>query len=212
MELQNLLIIVPELINFFFPGFVFMLTFLKLNSMRLDNYLIVLWSLFTSEILHSLYSLFHISNLFNRDSLELLNIIIYALTALIFAFLLSKLIETQIFKNFLEDFFRITPSGDILKNAMDPYEETQVKIFPKDSKRYYWGTFVLEDEKGFDSYILLINYRIVDKDTDVTIQQELKKSSLLINMHDIEHIELFYEEDSQLWKRLSKYSHSKEEV
>ena len=157
MELQNLLIIVPELINFFFPGFVFMLTFLKLINKRLDNYLIVLWSLFTSEFLHSLYSFFHISNLFNRDSLELINIIIYAFTAIIFAFLVSKLIETQIYKNFLEFFFRITPSGDILKNVMDPYEETQVKIFPKDSKRYYWGTLVLEDEKGLDSYILLIN-------------------------------------------------------
>ena len=51
----------------------------------------------------------------------------------------------------------------------------------------------------------------MDKDTDDTIQQALKNSSLLINMHDIEHIELFYKEDSQLWKRLSKYSSSKEE-
>lgn len=203
MELQNLLIIVPELINFFFPGFVFMLTFLKLNNKRLDNYLIVLWSLFTSEILHSLYSLFHISNLFNRDSLELINIIIYALTALIFAFLASKFIETRIYKNFLEKILRRTPNGDILQNAMDPYEKTQVKIFPKDSKRCYLGTLVLEDEKGLDSYILLINYKIMDKDTDRTIQQAAKNSSLLINLHDIEHIELFYDEDSQLWKQLS---------
>lgn len=86
---------------------------------------------------------------------------------------------------------------------MDPYEKTQVKIFPKDSKRCYFGTLVLEDEKGLDSYILLINYKIMDKDTDRTIQQAAKNSSLLINLHDIEHIELFYDEDSQLWKQLN---------
>ena len=65
------------------------------------------------------------------------------------------------------------------------------------------GTLVLEDEKGLDSYILLINYKIMDKDTDRTIQQATKNSSLLINLHDIEHIELFYDKDSQLWKQLS---------
>ena len=57
-----------------------------------------------------------------------------------------------------------------------------------------------------------MNYSLCNKNDDETIRDYSNvKSSVIINLQDVERIELFYEDNSETWEWLNKYNKKTEQ-
>ncbi len=64
----------------------------------------------------------------------------------------------------------------------------------------------MREEKDLDSWIILTDYCRINKETINVIfdpDDEGLKSTVAINLHNIEYIEIMYENDSNVWKRIN---------
>ena len=80
-----------------------------------------------------------------------------------------------------------------------------MRIYMKDSDICYVGTFSCREEKGIDSWIVLVDYHNITKDmvpTKNTTSIPQPKSSVAINLRNVERIELFYKDKSKVWETL----------
>ena len=98
-------------------------------------------------------------------------------------------------------------NSDIFNDIIDYDKQTMMRVYIKNSPIMYIGTFKIREEKGIDSYIVLINYASIDTTVDkkrivFNPEEHNLKSSVVINLHDVERIELVYEKDSKILKRL----------
>lgn len=80
-----------------------------------------------------------------------------------------------------------------------------MSVYLKESNIYYIGRFAFREEKGIDSWICLIKYGVFEKESNKKIYDPDKgglKSSVVINLSNVERIELVYEDDSKVWQRM----------
>lgn len=99
-----------------------------------------------------------------------------------------------------------TINDDVFNDVIDDKKPMMMHIFLKNSDIYYIGKYCLREEKGLDSWIVLINYCIFDKNTDKLIYNSKKdnqKMVAMINLHDVERIENLYDNNSKVWARLT---------
>ena len=98
-----------------------------------------------------------------------------------------------------------TWDDDIFKDVIDYNKRTMMILYLKNSDIIYSGIFKLREQKGANSNICLIKYSIIKKESNVLIRKhEDIKSSVIINLQDVERVELVYEDDSEVWKWLNK--------
>lgn len=96
---------------------------------------------------------------------------------------------------------------DIFDEMIDYHNATYMYVYLKSSRIYYAGTFIFREENGHDSYIGLINYAVMNADSDEVLfkpDNNKIKSTVIINLQDVERIECIYNDDSEVWKRLNK--------
>lgn len=80
-----------------------------------------------------------------------------------------------------------------------------MSVYLKSSDIYYIGRFVYREEKGNDSWICLADYGTLDKQSNKIIydpEEADVKSSVVIPLSNVERIEIVYENDSNVWKRI----------
>lgn len=80
-----------------------------------------------------------------------------------------------------------------------------MNVYIKSSNIYYIGRFSFREENGINSWISLVDYFCVDKNTNEKIfdpEQGGLNSSVAINLSNIERIEIIYENDSEVWEKL----------
>lgn len=206
ITLHELMNIIPELVNLFLSGFIFMTIYSWFINKELDISTVAIWSLFISTLIKTFYSAVHSVILTSYDINDYLKVLIYVITGTFLPFIIifiknSKLISFILFKADNKSI-----NSDIFDDIIDYHKNTLLQIYLKNSNVMYIGTFKLREEKGLDSYIVLINYASLDKNTkEVTFNPADNglQSAVAINLGDIERIELSYEHDSDVWKWLS---------
>lgn len=178
-----------------------------LTNTKMELYIVGIWSLFVNALIKTSCTALHHYIWTNIDFNESVKIIIYVLTAIVSAFILAWIMNTKIVKLVLTKIFSKTIGNDVFKDVIDYNKRTMMRIYLKDSDICYLGAFKLKDVNGSDSYITLIEYTSYKKDSNEIIQENSKKlglkSSITFCMQDIERIEMFYENDSEVWELLN---------
>lgn len=214
ITLKDLIYMIPDLIGLFLPGFIFMITYNWLNNNKNDISLITIWSLFISVLIKSFCTTIHSFVFRNVQFIDSSKIIIYSLMGVLLSFLIIWLKKSVIIQRLLYISNNKSINNDIFDDIIDYEEPTMMKICIKNSSVYYVGKFCFREEKGLDSWIALINYCYADKKTNEVIYDSCSSglnSIMIINLKDVERIEIIYENESKVWKRLSlteKYSDS----
>ena len=200
ISIKDLLPIIPELIDLFLSGLLFLTIYGWLNAKKYDISILTLWSLFISYIIKSFYNLIELNLKQSHTSA------VYVITGVLLAFLLTWLKQTKLIKKILPFFNHKSINDDIFDDVIDYDQSTMMSIFLKNSDIYYIGRFAYREEKGNDSWICLADYVVINKQTNETTYDPAKdnlKSSIVIPLSNIERIELVYENDSKVWKRIN---------
>lgn len=196
---------IPDLINLFLSGFIFMYTYNWLNNKKNDISLMTLWSLFISFLLKSFYSALHTIVLSDIKIYDSIKIIIFSITGFLLAILFTYLKKTRFFTGLLYKINNKSINDDIFDDIIDYDKKTMMNIYLKSSDIYYIGRFSFREENGINSWISLIDYYCVDKKTNNVVfnpEGGGLNSSVVINLSNIERIELIYEKDSKVWEKL----------
>ena len=197
ISIKDLLPLVPDLIDLFLSGLLFLLVYGWLNAKKYDMSLLIIWSLFISYIIKAFYEAIPFK--LNAVTASF----IYIITGVLLAIICTRLKQTAFTKNILLHINRKSANDDIFDNVIDYDKKTFMRVYLKNSKFYYLGRFLFREEKGNDSWICLVEYSTVDKETDDEIYDPEKsnlKSSVVIPLSNVERIELIYENDSKVWK------------
>ena len=202
---HELIKIVPDLINLFLPGFIFMITCSWMNAKKYDVSVLTISSLFISYIISVFYATIHNFIFINYDFNESIKSLIYIISGLTFPPIIIFFQNTKLFKKFLRKLNHKSIHEDIFDDIIDYNKKTILQVYIKNSSVMYIGTFKVREEKGSESYIALIDYAAMDVNTKNVIFNPNKKnlnSSVVINLRDVERIELIYEKYSDLWNYL----------
>lgn len=209
IDLKELILIIPELTNLFLSGFIFISVYNWLNNKKSDISVLTLGSLFISVLIQALLSSLHQFILCEVIFSEPSKIIIYAITGFISAIICSWARNTKAVGDILYAVSKKSINDDVLKDVIDYDKKTMMIIYLKGSDVYYIGSFLYREENGLDSWICLINYGCYDKETDSVVfdpDEENKKSTVLLNLRDIERIHLIYEDNTNLWNKFYKFN------
>lgn len=195
---------VNELVNMFLAGFVFVTIFNWLTSLKMELYLVGIWSLFVNAFIKASFATLHNYLFVGIDFDDNLKIVIYVITAIIAAILLAKVYNSNWTRNNLSRLGKKTLGNNMFKDVIDFDKKTILLVYLKDSDCFYSGTFKYMDEHDADSYIALIDYSVFNKaDNQLIRDNSGNKMSIVFCLHDIEHIELLYEENSAVWNLLN---------
>lgn len=206
ISLKDLISCIPDLVNLFLSGFIFVSIYNWLQNKNVDVSIITVWSLFISILIKTFYSMLHSMFYINYNFNEYIKIIIYVLTGAILPFIIVIIQNCKPVRIILSTVNHKSINGDVFDDIIDYNKKTMLQVYLKDSDIYYIGTFEYREEKGLDSYIVLIDYASLDKRTANVIfnpGENGLKSTVALNLRDIDRIELIYEEDSEVWQRLS---------
>ena len=164
-----------------------------------------LWSLFINVLIKSMCIAIHSVLLTSIDFNEQIKIIFYILIAILTPFFICLICNSYLIKNIMNKISKRTWDDDIFKDVIDYNKRTMMILYLKNSDIIYSGIFKLREQKGANSNICLIKYSIIKKESNVLIRKhEDIKSSVIINLQDVERVELVYEDDSEVWKWLNK--------
>lgn len=205
INIKDLIPIMSDLINLFLSGFIFMYAYNWINNKKIDTSILAICSLFISTLIRSFYSAIHIFVLPNIKIHDAIKIIVYSFTGFLFAVLLTRIKSTKVFIHMLYIVNNKSINDDIFDDIIDYDKRTMMNIYIKSSDVYYIGRFSFREENGIDSWISLVEYCCVDKKTNNKLFEPAEGglcSSVAIHLKDIERIEIIYENDSEVWKRL----------
>lgn len=197
--MKDLLPIIPELIELFLSGLLFLTVYGWLNSKKYDISVLTLWSFFISYIIKAFYDLFDMNLKQSHTAAT------YIITGVLLAFLITWLRQTKFIKKVFTHFNHKSINDDIFDDVIDYDKRTMMSVYLKSSDLYYIGRFVYREEKGNDSWICLADYGTLDKQSNKIIydpEEAALKSSVVIPLSSVERIEIVYENDSNVWKRI----------
>lgn len=203
MTLHELVYMVEDLSELFLSGFIYMCVYYSLNGKQINISLVTIWSLFISLLIKNGYTVVHTYILQDFVPSEGEKIIVYAATGAVLAFLCTKFKGGGFVSELLSWINHKSINDDIFDEIISYNEPPQMNIYIKSAEIYYRGQFCSREEKGLDSWIVLIEYHRINKETGKEIfnsDSEKLKSSVAINLSNVERIELFYSNDSEVWK------------
>ena len=99
--LHFLIDIIPELVNLFLSGFIFMSMYTWITNKKIDISSITIWSLFISVLIKTFYSLLHSFILLDCSFDENFKVIIYVVTGFILPFVFIRLKNSKVFRYIL---------------------------------------------------------------------------------------------------------------
>ena len=205
MTLHELLYMVEDLLNLFLSGFICMSAYYSLNGKQMNVSLATIWSLFISFLIKSGYTVVHTYMLRDLVVDDSVKIIVYAATGGILALLCTWLKGSWPMRKLLGRINYKSVNDDIFDEIISYNEPPEMQIYIKSSDVYYIGRFCGREEKGLDSWIVLIDYHSIHEETGEEISRsdsERRRSTVAINLSNVERIELFYKAGSKLWKKL----------
>lgn len=207
INIKDLIYIIPDLINLFLSGFIFMTMYNWLNHKEMNISLITIWSLFISILVKSICSIVHTFIFVNVNFSNSTKILIYSSIGLFLAIIITWLRNINPLRMVLYKVNNKSLNDDIFDDVIDYDKRTNMMIYLRNSPLLYIGRFLYREEKGIDSYIALIDYACLStKDGQVIFDPDKSDmlSTVVINLKDVERIQLQYEKDSAVWERFCK--------
>ncbi len=192
--------------SLFLPGFIYIQLYSWLNSKKNDITITTLWSLIISFIIKSFYSVIHSIVVTTYVFNDALKIIIYIITAILLSVLVAALKKWKCVAKFLKWLNDKTLNEDIFDDVLDYKKPCILQIYLKTSPKLYIGRFVLREEKGLDSWIVLSDYvqmNTNNMEEEYCPSDHKQKSMVALNLRDIERIEIIYDNNSEVWKRFN---------
>lgn len=187
----------------FLAGLVFVVLFNWLTNIKMELYLVGIWSLFANAFIKSIFSTVHDFCLVKIDFDEHFKVVVYVITAVLSSFLLARVYNSNFLKRILIRVGKKTLGNNVFKDVIDFDKKTMVSVYLKDSDYFYIGTFKYMDEHDGDSYIALIDYSMFNRADNNLLRNNCdNKMSIVFCLRDIEHIEILYEDNSDVWKLL----------
>lgn len=183
-----------------------MLVYEWMNTKKYDIHILIISSLFISYMISIFYTVIHNIIFTNYNFNEATKSLIYIISGLIFSLIVIFFQNTKFFKKILRFLNHKSSHNDIFDDVIDYKTKTLLQIYIKNSPVMYIGTFKIREEKGIDSYIVLVDYVSLNATTKEALFNPSKnnlKSSVLINLRDIERIEIIYNNDD-FWGYLTK--------
>lgn len=201
-SLHDLILIVPDLISLFLPGFICVYMYNYFYDKQANLSMMCLWGLFISYLIKIIYTTLHYHILTNISFNESTKSIIYIITGVIISCIIIPIRRSNCFRKFMLNINHQTGNKDIFDDLIDYDNALLMHIYPKQSDVYYIGTFSLKGEGDYSTYITLINYIIVDYKTNKQISEAVDRTTIVFNLQDIEQIEITYSDKSKIWQRL----------
>jgi len=202
---KDLIYIIPDLINLFLSGFIFMYVYNWLNNKKTDTSILTIGSLFVSFLVKSFYSVCHSFILPNVEVNDSVKVIIFSATGCLLALLCTYLKRTKLFTKLLYSINNKSVNDDIFDDIIDYNKKTMMKVYLKETDVYYIGRFSIREENGINSWISLVEYCSVNKNTNEKIFDPTAgglNSSVTFSLSNVERIEIIYEKDSEVWRKL----------
>lgn len=200
----------PDLINLFLSGFIFMTVYNWMNNkLKQDFSIIALWSILISFIITNFYSWIHSFVFKGTDINDGLKVMIYCLSAIVASIIVTKFKNSKLIIYVLHKTNHKSGNDDVFDDIIDYDKGTTMQVYLKSSKSMYIGQFLYREEKGLESWIVLVTYSSLSTE-DYHVMfcpiDDNYKSTVMINLRDIDRIELVYKDDSNVWKRFMKES------
>lgn len=182
----------PLLLEYFIPGFIFMITFNFLVSKNQTSHFIILCIAF-SYILKSIYSMVHKIIFVNICFDDYERAIILSLSAFLIAVLFTFVYESKPFNKFLKIINHKTIHNDIWKDIINYDKGVTLRI--KCDNFTCIGVLDCHEENGLESWFILEDYILEDNDK-ILQSSELENihAKIAINLRDAKCIELFTHE------------------
>ncbi len=205
IDLSDLLYSVPDLIDLFLSGFIFILLYNWLNNKKMEIGILTVWGLFSSHIIKAVCSCVHSVICVDVIFLDVAKTVIYVLVGIAGAVLFTWLKNRKVIQKLLYCINNKSVNSDIFDDIIDYDKQTMMQIYLKSSSTMYIGRFAFREEKGLDSWIVLADYSKYVNDVKIFNPNDHNiKSSVTINLNDVESIEIIYEDDSEVWKQMSE--------
>lgn len=150
INLHELIKIVPDLINLFLPGYVFILVYGWMKAKKYDVSILIVSSLFLSYTISIFYTVVHDIILSDYNFNEALKSLIYISSGLIFSLIIVFLQNTKVFKKILRKLNHKALHDDIFDNILDYNNKTILQIYMKNSPVLYIGN---QSYRLFHSYL-----------------------------------------------------------
>lgn len=215
MQLNTMLYIVPDLMNLFVPGFIFIKLLSWLNNKKFETSTTILYSLVISYLTQILFKWLHLNLFKTVDFDEYIKIVIYILFCTISALVCAKFRDNKFILKIIRYFHGKSINPDAMDDLVDYSNGTKAKIYIKNTDICYIGQICYVEEKGADSYIALIHYVVVLVDNHTKpykltklydLKQDMNINTIaMFSLRDIDRIELIYQDNSNVWKRFNNY-------
>ena len=203
MNITEIVNSLPDILTFFLPGFLFISFFLWLDHKQREYSYVLLWSLFGSILIRSICSVGYQCYSVKRDFTDSEKILIYCIIGLVMAIICYKIKYSQCVKWILLNIFGRAVSLDVFNEMIDYEKMTEIVIYPIDSDLVYMGNFVMRDMQNRNSYLVLRDYAIFNRNTqDIVKCFNTSPSTLWIPTRNIAYMETIYNEESKVWKNI----------
>lgn len=188
---------IPQLMQYFVSGYVFLVIFTNLTSVKAEEKIRFILSCIISYINVTLISVTNelfIHNRYLEEPLIVsgLAIILSTITSITWA----KLYSSRFFHDFMIRHFNKSQNEDIWRDIIDFDNGSLLKVYVKGYPYYIVGKYKSHEEKGDKSWFVLSGFSKLDRETNLNYKNEpdfsLRVDVLItIRLCEVEHIEIF---------------------
>lgn len=192
ISLKELLTIIPDILQYFVSGFIFITVYKNICSKKIDA---IIQFISSCVISFTLVSLIRAINSIWFQQVWLNNLwVIVSLSivlSLVTSILFSKLFVSKWFHRFTVKYFGISPHSSVWRNIVTG-DSASFKVYLK-GKNFFWiGSLYSYEEKGDNSWFCLHKPIKCDMNGDpIYSQGDNDDAFLAFNIKDVESIEIF---------------------
>lgn len=190
MTLKEILSIIPEILQYFIPGYIFLIILISIISKKIENVTVkFIWSCVIS------YAIIAINNaVFNITDIWL-DVLITIGMAIFLGILFAKLYLWKTFHKLIFKFFNKSPHDSIWRTLLDLKNGSNLIVFLKNSSHYIIGQYDCHEEKDDGWFCLTCYARIDIKTGNFLCNYTTDEScSIVFNIRDVESIQVFNKE------------------
>lgn len=200
--IEELLEIVPKLLELFLPGYLFVAVYGFFRHKKYDVTLLSIASIIISYLIKCVCTLAHLFFLKAVSIPFNIHVLIYCFLGVIIAICVVRIQDSQLFYTFLLRLSQRTITEDVLVELIDDSEPLIVRVFLKNSEYSYVGQFWGLDEKKDNAVMVFFDYTCFDLNNNEVNSLGEEKSLLVIPLREINRMEYMYDDNSKKWARL----------
>lgn len=186
----------PIILEYFIPGFIFIRIFQLLTSRKDSTYQLII-SVAISYILKAVCSICHEYFLTDISFSWNWRVLILSLLSIISSIAFVFISEIKFVNRILLYINNKSIHDDIWQDVIDYKNGTTLRFICGDTT--YIGTLVIHEERGNDSWFVLDDYIVEEKDIKYKAEDMNFRSRIAINLRDVDRVELYYGDAKESW-------------